>query len=66
VNVLVRRRQRVLQTPAQALQQLLLVRMAPRGLLLFRHAGEGRSFLCEGRSAGFGFLGVRIGVGEVE
>jgi len=74
VNVLVRRRQRVLQTPAQTLQQLLLVKMAPRGLLFFGHAGEGRGFLGDGRgflggarrSAGFELLGVRIGVGEVE
>lgn len=74
MNVLVRRRQRVLETPAQALQQLLLVRMAPRGLLFFGHAGEGRGFLGDGRgflggarrSAGFELLGVRIGVGEVE
>jgi hypothetical protein len=62
-----RRGVRVLEAPAQAFLHLLLVTIAPRGLPLRRHAGEGCGLLCVAReSAGLRFLGVRIGVGEVE
>jgi hypothetical protein len=63
-----RRGQRLLQAPAQAFLHLLLVKIALRCLPLRRHAVEGCCLLCvtTRERVGLRFLGVLIGVGEVE